>query len=109
MLYIAEPFPYEPEETKQARQFVKETRNFKEGLIIYALRLGHERAMMNHLIANPDDFAGAFLVLPKNLYRIFVHGYQSYIYNTILCRGTFNSSRTACSISPGTPEANSVS
>jgi len=86
MLYIAEPFPYEPEETKQARQFVKETRNFKEGLKIYPLRLGHERAMMNHLIANPDDFAVAFLVLPKNLYRIFVHGYQSYIYNTILCR-----------------------
>ncbi|HET8685781.1 MAG TPA: tRNA pseudouridine(13) synthase TruD, partial [Methanosarcina sp.] len=86
LLYIAEPFPDEPEETKKARQFVKETRNFKEGLKTYPLRLGHERAMMNHLIANPDDFAGAFLVLPKNLYRMFVHGYQSYIYNTILCR-----------------------
>ena len=48
--------------------------------------MGHERAMMNHLIANPDDFAGSFLVLPKNLYRMFVHGYQSYIYNIILCR-----------------------
>jgi tRNA pseudouridine13 synthase len=86
LLYIAEPFPDEPEETKEARQFVKETRDFKEGLKTYPLHLGHERAMMNHLIANPDDFAGAFLVLPKNLYRIFVHGYQSYIYNTILCR-----------------------
>lgn len=86
MLYIAEPFPDEPEETKEARQFVKETRDFKEGLKTYPLRLGHERAMMNHLIANPDDFAGAFLVLPKNLYRMFVHGYQSYMYNIILCR-----------------------
>jgi tRNA pseudouridine13 synthase len=86
MLYIAEPFPDEPVETKQARQFVKETRNFKEGLRTYPLRLGHERAMMNHLIANPDDFAGAFLVLPKNLYKMFVHGYQSYIYNIIICR-----------------------
>ncbi|HII93658.1 MAG TPA: tRNA pseudouridine(13) synthase TruD [Methanosarcina sp.] len=86
LLYIAEPFPDEPEETKEARQFVKETRDFKEGLKIYPLHLGHERAMMNHLIANPDDFAGAFLVLPKNLYRMFVHGYQSYIYNTVLCR-----------------------
>lgn len=86
MLYIAEPFPEEPEETRKARQFVKETRNFKEGLKIYPLRLGHERAMMNHLIANPEDFAGSFLVLPKNLYKMFVHGYQSYIYNTILCR-----------------------
>lgn len=86
MLYIGEPFPDEPEDTREARQFVKKTRDFKEGLKIYSLHLGHERAMMNHLIANPDDFAGAFLVLPKNLYRMFVHGYQSYIYNTILCR-----------------------
>jgi len=86
LLYIAEPFPDEPEETKKARQFVKETRDFKEGLKNYPLRLGHERAMMNHLIANPGDFAGSFLVLPKNLYKMFVHGYQSYIYNTILCR-----------------------
>jgi tRNA pseudouridine13 synthase len=86
MLYIAEPFPDEPEETKEARKFIKETRDFKEGLKLYPLRLGHERAMMNHLIANPDDFAGSFMVLPKNLYKMFVHGYQSYIYNTILCR-----------------------
>ena len=86
LLYIADPFPAEPEETKKARQYVKETRDFKEGLKTYPLRLGHERAMMNHLIANPGDFAGSFLVLPKNLYRMFVHGYQSYIYNIILCR-----------------------
>lgn len=86
LLYIAEPFPDEPDDTKKARQFVKETCDFKEGLKTYPLRLGHERAMMNHLIANPNDFAGAFLVLPKNLYKMFVHGYQSYIYNIILCR-----------------------
>jgi tRNA pseudouridine13 synthase len=85
LMYIAEPFPDEPEETKKARQFVKETLDFKEGLKLYPLRLGHERAMMNHLIANPEDFAGAFLVLPKNLFKIFVHGYQSYLYNLILC------------------------
>jgi len=86
LMYIAEAFPDEPEETKKARQFVKETRDYKEGLKLYPLRLGHERAMMNHLIANPEDFAGAFLVLPKNLYKMFVHGYQSYLYNLILCR-----------------------
>lgn len=86
LLYIAEPFPDESDDTKKARQLIKETYDFKEGLKIYPLRLGHERAMMNHLIANPNDYAGAFLVLPKNLYKMFVHGYQSYIYNIILCR-----------------------
>jgi tRNA pseudouridine13 synthase len=85
LLYIAEPFPDEPDATKIARQAVKGTLDFKEGLKTYPLRLGHERAMMNHLISNPDDYAGAFLVLPKNLYKMFVHGYQSYIYNMILC------------------------
>jgi len=86
LLYIAEPFPEEPEETKNARQFVKDTLDFKEGLKTYPLRLGHERAMMNHLIANPEDYSGSFRVLPQNLYRMFVNGYQSYIYNIILCR-----------------------
>jgi len=46
---------------------------------------------MNHLIANQNDFAGAFLVLPRNLYKMFVHGYQSYIYNIIICRRIENS------------------
>jgi|ERR1035437_115980 tRNA pseudouridine13 synthase len=91
MLYIAEPFPDEPAEIKKARQLVKETRDFRGGLKNYPLRLGHERAMMNHLIANPNNFAGAFTILPKNLYTLFVHGYQSYIYNTILCRRIENS------------------
>jgi tRNA pseudouridine13 synthase len=86
LLYIAEPFPDEPDETKAARQFVKDTRDYKEGLKTYPFRLGHERAMMNHLIANPEDYPGAFRVLPQNLYRMFVHGYQSYIYNIVICR-----------------------
>ena len=86
LLYIAEPFIDEPAEIKKARQLVKETRDFREGLKTYPLRLGHERAMMNYLIMKPNNFAGAFQVLPKNLYTLFVHGYQSYIFNTILCR-----------------------
>lgn len=84
MTYIAEPFPAEPEDTKAARSYVKETRDFKTGLDQYPNRLGHEKAMMNHLIANPEDYVGSFLVLPKNLYRMFVHGYQSFIYNRII-------------------------
>jgi len=84
LTYIAEPFPAEPEEIKAVRAYVKESRDFKGGLEKYPLRLGHERAMMNHLIAKPEDYAGAFLVLPKNLYRMFVHAYQSCIYNKIL-------------------------
>ena len=52
LMYIAEPFPMSRRKQKRLSQFVKETRDFKEGLKTYPLRLGHERAMMNHLIAN---------------------------------------------------------
>jgi tRNA pseudouridine13 synthase len=42
--------------------------------------------MMDYLIKNPDDYSGAFNVLPRNIQRIFVHAYQSYLFNKILCQ-----------------------
>ncbi len=86
LTYIARPFPEEPDEVKRARQYVWETGDLKEGLKIYPVRLQFERAMMNHLISRPDDFTGAFRVLSPNLQKMFLHAYQSYIFNIILSR-----------------------
>ncbi|MCZ7356591.1 MAG: tRNA pseudouridine(13) synthase TruD [Candidatus Methanoperedens sp.] len=86
LMYIAKAFPDEPDEIKKARQYVWDTGDFKEGLKIYPLRLQFERAMMNHLIACPDDYTGAFKVLSPNLQKMFLHAYQSYIFNIILSR-----------------------
>lgn len=46
----------------------------------------YERAMLNHLIKNPDDYAGAIRVLPKNLAKMFVHAYQSYLFNIMVSK-----------------------
>jgi tRNA pseudouridine13 synthase len=86
LLYIAKSFPDEHEETKQARDHVWETLDFAEGLKIYPLRLRYERAMMHHLIEHPGDFAGSFSVLSQNISKMFVHAYQSYIFNRIICQ-----------------------
>ncbi|VVB89977.1 putative tRNA pseudouridine synthase D [uncultured archaeon] len=86
LTYIARPFPDEPEEIKKVRQYVLDTGDFKEGLKMYPLRLQFERAMMNHLIAYPEDYTGAFRVLSPNLQKMFLHAYQSYIFNIILSR-----------------------
>ncbi|HEY9204390.1 MAG TPA: tRNA pseudouridine(13) synthase TruD [Candidatus Methanoperedens sp.] len=86
LTYVARPFPEEPDEVKRARQYVWETGDFKEGLKIYPIRLQFERAMMNYLISHPDDFTGAFRVLSPNLQKMFLHAYQSYIFNIILSR-----------------------
>lgn len=46
----------------------------------------YERAMLNHLIKNPEDYAGAIRVLPKNLAKMFVHAYQSYLFNIMVSK-----------------------
>ncbi len=86
LIYIAKPFPDENEEVKKVRQHVWDTGDLRAGLKMYPLRLQFERAMMNHLIAHPDDHAGAFRVLSPNLKKMFLHAYQSYIFNIILSR-----------------------
>jgi len=84
--YIARPYPGESEDARQARQYVLDTLDFKGGLGIYPLRLRYERAMMSRLVEKPGDYAGAFNALSPNLRKMFVHAYQSYLFNLILSR-----------------------
>ncbi|MBE0522677.1 MAG: tRNA pseudouridine(13) synthase TruD [Candidatus Methanoperedenaceae archaeon] len=86
MTYIARPFPDEPDEFRSVRQIVWDSGDFKEGIKIYPQKLQFEKAMMNHLVAHPDDFSGAFRTLSQNLQKMFLHAYQSYIFNIILSR-----------------------
>jgi tRNA pseudouridine13 synthase len=86
LTYIARPFPEENDEIRTARQTVRDSGDFKEGLKIYPLHFQFERAMMNHLIAHHDDYTGAFRALSPKLMQMFLHAYQSYIFNLILSR-----------------------
>lgn len=84
LTYIAMPGEEEREEARVARQYVFETKDFKEGLRRYPRYLRYERAMMHELAKQPGDYRGALRVLPGNLLQMFVHGYQSIIFNKIL-------------------------
>ncbi len=86
MDYIARSFPGESEENRRARDLIMETRDFKEGIKLYPLNLRYERTMMHHLIEHPDDYAGAFRSLSPKLLKLFVHAYQSYLFNKLLSR-----------------------
>ncbi len=86
MLYLAKSYPGEPEETKQAREFLHKTEDFREAVKRFPKNLGYESSMINYLIENPDDFPGALRSLPKKLGMMFVHAYQSYIFNRALSR-----------------------
>ncbi|MBO4302382.1 tRNA pseudouridine(13) synthase TruD [Methanosarcinaceae archaeon] len=84
MRYISEIWPDEAEETCRARAYVAETGDLKGAFQRFPDYLGHEKAMLNHLSADPDDAAGAFMTLPKNLCMMFVHAEQSYMFNKII-------------------------
>ncbi|TGC10767.1 tRNA pseudouridine(13) synthase TruD [Methanolobus halotolerans] len=85
LIYIAKSFPDEPGDVREVREKVWESRDFAEGLKLYPLRLRYERAMMHYLVENPGDFKGSFGVLARNISKMFVHAYQSYNFNRIIC------------------------
>jgi tRNA pseudouridine13 synthase len=82
--YLALPFPGELESTARARQDLSDSRDLIKALKEFPDYLRYERAMLNYLVEHPGDYARSFEVLSPNLRRLFVHAYQSFIFNKIL-------------------------
>lgn len=85
-IYVAHPLPGEGEEAVAARTHMEESWDSAWGLRHYPPELTFEKAMLNHLVNRPEDYIGAFKVLPQNLQLMFIHAYQSYLFNRILSR-----------------------
>jgi tRNA pseudouridine13 synthase len=84
MLFLAKPSPFEHPASRQARQNLQETRDFKQASENFPKQLRFERLMLNHLADNPADFAGAFQRLPPKLQALFVQAHQSYLFNRFI-------------------------
>jgi tRNA pseudouridine13 synthase len=41
--------------------------------------------MMHYLHVSPEDYAGAFETLSLKMRKLFVHAYQSYLFNRMIC------------------------
>ena len=85
-IYLALPFPGEPERTREAREKLWVNRDIPAALKEFPEYLHYELAMLNYLVEHPGDYAHSFDVLSVNLKRLFVHAYQSYLFNRILSR-----------------------
>jgi tRNA pseudouridine13 synthase len=84
MTYLAKAFPGEDESVKNARLNLMSTRDYRAAAKSFPARLGYELALINHLIQYEGDYSGALMRLPRNLLSMFVHAYQSLIYNKAL-------------------------
>jgi len=84
MSYLAATFEGEGPELTAMRRTLMESRDYDLALRSFPRNLGYERAMLAHLSANPGDYKGALRQLPRNLQTMFVHAYQSHVFNRAL-------------------------
>lgn len=82
--YVANPIAGEDPESFEVRAALAETGDVKEALHTYPKNYTFEKALLSHLAAHENDYVGALRVLPFNLLIMFVHAYQSFLYNRIL-------------------------
>ena len=82
--YVAHPIDGEDAESFRVRTELEDSGDVKRALRSYPRSYSFEKALLNHLSAHPDDVVGALGALPPNLLMLFVHAYQSYLFNRIL-------------------------
>jgi len=68
----------------EARKRLKETRDLESALVEFPHSMLFERQMIGHLTRNKDDYIGALRQLPENLSKMFVHAYQSAMFNQMI-------------------------
>ncbi|MDD5023259.1 MAG: tRNA pseudouridine(13) synthase TruD [Candidatus ainarchaeum sp.] len=67
-----------------ARNEFKETLDFKKALNYFPKHLTLERTILDYLSKNPTDFVGALRKLPRPILLLFVHAFQSRLFNILL-------------------------
>jgi tRNA pseudouridine13 synthase len=84
MAYVCDTAEEEDEESLEARRMLRETRDYDVAMAKFPMKLTFERTVIGWLQRNPGDYAGAIRVLPSNLQMMFVHAYQSFLFNRML-------------------------
>ena len=83
-IYLCDVYEGESDENKSVRQYLSDTMDFPGALKRFPKSMGYELSMLNFLIQHPGDYRGAIEQLPEGLRTMFVHAYQSYIFNRAL-------------------------
>ncbi len=81
--YVAKPFELENEEVRKIREELWRTKDPKLGLREFPVYLRYERNLLQKLQEGLNE-EKALLTLPKNLKLMFIHAYQSWIFNRTL-------------------------
>ena len=86
LTYLCNPFENENQRGYEARTSLEKDMDFEKALDLFPNDYIFERAMISELSKDPDNWTRAINVLPENLKMMFVHAFQSYIFNRILTK-----------------------
>jgi len=64
----------------------KTTRSAAKATEILPKRFSSEGAIIRHLASNPKDFQGAILRITRGMRQMYIHAYQSYVWNYMVSR-----------------------
>ncbi len=70
----------------EARKRLESERDFGKALEYFPGHLKFERELLFHLQKNPADFVGALRNFPRSTLLLFVHAFQSSLFNELLAR-----------------------
>ncbi|KAK1751571.1 pseudouridine synthase [Echria macrotheca] len=59
------------------------TKNAQKALEMLPKRFSSEAAIIQHLGKNPNDFMGAILSITRGMRMMYIHAYQSYVWNHV--------------------------
>lgn len=82
--YLAFSEGEENPDAHRARERLAKERDYVEALEYFPHHLKYERSMLRHLAEFKNDYAGALLSLPRGIALMFVHAYQSQLFNALL-------------------------
>ncbi|MFQ5979178.1 MAG: tRNA pseudouridine(13) synthase TruD [Candidatus Heimdallarchaeota archaeon] len=84
MLYLTEISVLEHLQLQKCRLRLKKTWNLKDFLQCLPSHYEYERILAQYLLKRQGDGWGAIRALPKDIVKLFLHAFQSYLFNKVL-------------------------
>ncbi|WEL19260.1 tRNA pseudouridine(13) synthase TruD [Candidatus Nanohalococcus occultus] len=84
--YIAKPYDQEYSSIRKVREELWDTRQVEDAAEKFPKQYRYEKALLYHLTKNPEDYKGAIKRLPEGLQQLFIHAYQSWVFNRALSK-----------------------